>query len=640
MKPYRCSGLWLVVLTAGIAVAQPGRASLTEPAGPVPAANALVLEETQEVELREDGAITTKIHRRVKILTKEGADLYRDESFLFDGRLGKVEVESVRVLQPDGKFKAAANASVEEVAHPETRSFTEDYRLLQVRVTGLQPQEVLETSILSRSKSPLGKHYNELFVFQYDNPVLFKQVIIRCPAGRGLRFVVREGQLEYARQEIEGMVEHRWTGRDLPALNREYGMIPLEFAAIRLLVSTVPDWPELSRLGCQQSETVLRPDAAISEQAQKLVQGITQPESRIMTLYRWVSSEIRYLSAPAALGMFHPPRPPAVILASRWASGREKALLLTALLRSLEFSVQEVFANTSGEPDPEMPSVYFESALCAVDLQDGRRLFLDPAMEGITSLGETYTGDRQVLPLSAAGETLFTVPHSPASRSRGIITARSVLQPDGRVISQVNLEGTGYYDYLLRSVGRSRAELKFVRFWQERARELLPAAKVSGMNASSPLDLIKPFQTGFQLELPDYAIPAGDFLLLAAPLSRNTFEVYGLGLFKMVTGQERRYPLQLFSTVKVKQQETITIPPGWEIFSLPGLLQVTEGPFSLRTGYSGQEGAIIFESEFVCERSLIPPADFAGLHRLITRWREHQRGMIVLRKKSASGGGS
>jgi hypothetical protein len=214
-------------------------------------------------------------------------------------------------------------------------------------------------------------------------------------------------------------VIQRWTGRNVPGIVPEPGMVPLPGVALRRLVSTLGDWRELSRLGFEQGAGKADTSEALRRKVAELTQGLADTHSRIMAIFRFVSTEIGYMGASMNVGGFLPPNAATSTLERKTALCRDKSVLMIAMLREIGVNGVEALVNISRDTDPEVPSIYFERALCAVELPDGRSVLMDPTLEISTSLGETCVGDREALLLTVAGTGLVRQPHSPSSRSQG-----------------------------------------------------------------------------------------------------------------------------------------------------------------------------------------------------------------------------
>ena len=102
-----------------------------------------------------------------------------------------------------------------------------DFRRKKVSYPALGLQDTVETRVVFRSQDLVKGHYSDFFLFQLENPILYKRVEIRGPRSRPLHFAVKGGALEFETVEGEGgIVIRRWTGGTCPASFPSRGWSP------------------------------------------------------------------------------------------------------------------------------------------------------------------------------------------------------------------------------------------------------------------------------------------------------------------------------------------------------------------------------------------------------------------------------
>ncbi len=618
-----------------------GQAPAPDPAARFAGADALILREEVSVQYQADGSSVQTVDRQVRVLTEKGRGDYATESYTYYRPHGSIEIELARVVRPDGSIVSVPDGAITDRPLDESQSpeIGGDFRRKTIAYPDLGLQDTLETRVVFRSRASVPGHYSDFFLFQVVNPVLYKRVEIRGPRSRPLHYAVKGGVLEFESAPGEpGTVTLRWTGRDMPGITPEPGMVPLPGVALRLLVSTLGDWRELSRLGRAQAAGKADSNEALRQKVAELTGGLADIHSKIMAVFRYVSSEIGYMSASMSVGAFIEPHAATATLERKCGTGRDKSVLMIAMLGEVGVEGAEALVNVSRDTDPEVPSVYFERALCAVKLPDGRTVLMDPTLEFSSSLGETCVGDRPALLLTAAGADLVRQPHSPASRSQGRVQAVSRLGADLGLQSRVHIGGTGYYDFLLRRLARQELGIRYAQLWQRLAAAFHPGARVQGLQLGSPADLARPYEISFDLVDPAYAMGAGRFVLFQMPLSTNFFEVYSLGLPRLAEPESRRYPLSLFSTIEALQEERLSLPDGFRVLAVPDPVEFEAGPLRLLLSTRQEGGQLIFRSDFRCETSILAPQAYPDLRKLVQAWGQSRRSMVVLERTDGQGG--
>jgi len=605
-------------------------------------ADAIILSEDVEVDFDDAGHYVQTVRRRVRVLTEAGRSTYAVEHFSYHQEMSRVEFVRGAVLKPDGTTLPVKAAAVRDALLPEFQQaglLNVPFRRKSVAFADLAVQDILETEFRIEGTAPLPGQYLELFLFQYLNPIFNKVLVIRGPAAKPLYHAVKGGRLEASRSTAEDRLVYRWEARDVPGVPVEPGMVALPGVALRLLVSTLPDWPSLSREGGRQDYGKTTADAAMVDKVAELTEGLSSAHSRIMAIYRFVSQQVRYFNVALPAGAFLEPRPASDVLAGGFATGREKTILMMAMLQQIGVDSVDCLLDASRETDPELPTLYLERCVCGVRLDDGRTVYMDPALELGTSLGETYVGDRWVLALTPSGAELARIPHSPAARSRGQIRADSTLGADGRLESRIRIQGAGYYDFILRSLGRKSRGVEFSRMWQQTARKFHPEARITGLQVGTAEDLGSPFSVSFIVDCPGYWLPLGRFVLVRPPLYGNGFDLYAQGLPPLAEPETRLAPLGLWSTVQVEQEEGLAIPAGYAVAALPDPVQVQAGPFRLELSSRLDGDRIFFSSLFCVDTAMVDPVAYLEFRRVIQSWQRHQRAYLIL-EQTAPGGRS
>lgn len=604
-------------------------------------ADALVLTEEVVVRYTADGTSEQNIHRVVRILTARGRQIYSSENFSYNRLYTEVELASARIVTPDGGSKPVEKEQITDGVIPEARQMDirdDNFRWKTVVYPQLEVQDTLDTTIVYRSRGPLPNHFSEMFLFQYGNPILFKQVEIRGPRSRPLYFIVKDGRLDFRKEKAGEDVIYRWSGKNLPGIAPGLGMAALPGVATRLIVSTFPSWADLSRAGSAQDAGKLEPSPALAGKVKELTGGLRDIHSKILALFRFVSAEIRYLGASMDVGAFYEPRPAAEVFDRKYAVGREKSILLLAMLRQIGVEGVDALVNISRLTDPEIPSLYFDHAICGVLVPDDGIVYMDPTLGWSSSFGETYTGDRHALHLVPGGQELTMIPHCPASRSRGRILAESTLDAGGALHSQIRVTGSGYYDFILRTVERQKQGQDLIQLWQEMAESLHSDSRVEQLQSTSPDDLATPAAVSFLLDCPGYGLDLRRFMLFRMPLATNYFDLYSLGLPQLAAPEDLKFPLFFFSTLQVQQEERLKLPPGARVLALPDPVDIQLGAFRLSFRHRFEADSILFSSEFTCESSLVNPGEYPGFRKILQVWQKAQRSMVILEIPEKSGG--
>ncbi len=149
----------------------------------------------------------------------------------------------------------------------------------------------------------------------------------------------------------------------------------------------------------------------------------------------------------------------------------------------------------------------------------------------------------------------------------------------------------------------------------------------------NPIDnLWEPVKMTLEYEIPDYAIVAGEYLLVKSPMSTYVFDIIGLLLSQTKTLTEREFPLNIQFTIGSRLRETIKLPGGYSAKSLPSRIDIDEAPASFKMNYTLDGNTVTYESSFMIKMPVIPAEKYPDYRRAVKRMENSGQGMIILSK--------
>ncbi len=592
-----------------------------------------------QLTVAEDGSSVMRIRTVIKVLTEAGRDDAAAQRFPYIKSYMNLEVPIARVIRANGTIEDIRASSIVDGTMTETQQmniFEDNFRQKTVSAPPLNVGDSVEIHVVYESKPLLKNHFSTMFPLQESVPVVYLEIEMTAPASMNLRWVVLDGDVEEEKTLDDKQLRVIWRKRNAEPVINELGMVPLMDVATRILISSFKDWPELSRYGESLNEGKLIADKKLRDKVRELTAGLKTEEEKVAAIYRFVSTKIRYMGSSMDVGAFLEPHAATYTLEQQYGVCRDKSVLMLTMLNEIGVAGDDVLINVSRQTDPELPMIFFEHAICRVQLSDGRELYMDPTLELSASIGEPYVGGRYVLPLTAEGSDLVQLPLGDPSASLGHIEAHSVLREDGTVTSQLTISGVGIYEFMLRSIARMSPGFEFAMLWQQLLQGISPGAKLLSPNATDAFDLATPFTITLCAEFPDYLTDIEEYQLLKIPMATNGLDLpFGLSLTYITALPDRQYPLFLFSPFGCTQQETLTIPDCYEIVSVPGDFTLEQGPVTgeCRVVVDGQ--TVTFTSDYRVRANVLPVEDYRHLRQLFRDINKLQKSMIILKRKPA-----
>lgn len=627
----------------------PARLSAVD-AAVYPDANAVVVESRREVDYRADGTYLDRRYELVKVLTESGKESYGEVGFDYTRQYDEIRIDFARVIKPDGRVVETPEEMIKDVTHPalaRMNIFDANARVLVVTFPNLEVGDAIEYSVLdSCFLPPIEDQFDLIETFQGGDPILFKEVRVTGPESLPLNHLVKDGEVDYQSRTENGRVSHVWTVRDVPRIVTEPAMPSLLQFAPRLLASTIDSWSQVSRWWYEMTQKFSEPDDDLRSVVAELTADLDSDEAKIKAIYHFVAQKIRYMGLGTGKKAGFEPKPAAETLATRYGVCRDVAVLMSTMLEVAGIESYVVLTRAGEKIDEEIPTVSFDHAIVALPDGSGGFYFSDPTVENSVDLLLPMEADASMLVCTAAGEDLSTSPHVPARDNLGTITARSRVDQEGRLTSEVTVSTKGIYDYAFRAWCKRYPPRELVNFWQQVITRVHPGAQLTGFSTSDPEDLHSPFGLRFSYEIEAYAIRAGEYLLVRSPVSTNSFELI-MRQFLVAAGlPERRYAFDLGVTLGAEQIESLVLPDGYRVKSLPEGVDLESGPLSYRMVYSSAaptESApslrVDFSKEFLIDAKQLDPESYSRLKEILRASSRSGRGEIILVRDGASGAG-
>ena len=204
-----------------------------------------------------DGTAAAQDETFVKVLTEKGRRDNRTLRLVFTRPYSTVEVVRLEVMKPDGgvtPVDIAAN-SKESINDGQMAMniYDPNDRVLQVNIPKLEIGEVIHSIIRQTTeRAYIPDQYAEENIFEGSGYLRHLTYEVHAPAERPLKYIrLRDevaGTVKYsAATNADGAITHHWEVAAVPRIFDEPSMPTYENVLQRLLVSTLTDWPAVSK---------------------------------------------------------------------------------------------------------------------------------------------------------------------------------------------------------------------------------------------------------------------------------------------------------------------------------------------------------------------------------------------------------
>jgi len=598
-----------------------------------PDANAVVVFDSIRVDLQPSGKYVQREHKLVKILTEQGKENYSQANFGYFSLYDTVIVAMARVV---GRGGTTINVPAEEIKDIPLPVFGKFF-LPNVREKIITfPNLVLGSSVEFITKDimrnpPMEDNFDTYLLFEGMDPLSCQVFELIAPRGMEVKHLVKNGKLNFSRQELGDKVLYRWEARGVPRVIRETGMPPLWDVATKLLITTVPSWEDWSRWYYEVASPTFEPDQAIRDKVTELTSGLQTEEEKIRALYYFVSQKIRYVgTSMSGKKSGFKPFPAPKTFKQQFGVCRDKAALLVSMLKVLGVDAYIVLTNPVIRVEKELPADQFNHAIVAIKNSEGKFWWLDPTAEDTREFLTPFEQDKAVLVSNQQGEDLEFTPVIPPTDGMAHIVAVSSLKPDGSLESQVTMEPHGSYDVVFRSWLKRIPPMQREMMFQGLLQSVSPGAMVKNIEISDLSDLYTPVKIEIDYTVADYWMKAGDYYLFSAPTAVGTFDFLSFAFLRGASLPQRNYPLNIRTTFGSSIEEEINLPPGFILKAIPSAIESSYPHFSFQASYQTQGKKVRFTRRVLYNQPKISLAEYGDLRDMLQGVERSSKGKIIL----------
>ncbi len=599
--------------------------------------DAVILEETLEVEILSDSEARVRFLNRTQVMTPRGVEMYLERDVDYNP---STTIRDLRasVTSPSGKRVDLKKKEFSDHSDFASYQLYSDSRQRSIHFPGVEPGSILEYSY---EKSLRGLFYiPNGFYFQRGIPARRLSYTVRAPVSFPLEVSVR-GTPTYTREEREGTIIHHWEAKDVPAFRDELGTLPyadllplasvyphrLSFGDLRIDAET---WGGIARWYMDLARDKMEPSPEVAEAARAATAGVSDPEEKTRLLYEFLQQKIKYVAVHIGIGGFQPHENGQVLL-NRYGDCKDKATLLIAMMRAVGLTGFPVLirTRTAGLIEKEHPSSDFNHAIVAIPRSEGY-LFLDPTAEN-TPYGDLPWTDQGVPVLvvrdDGSGDFVET-PLSPPERNRRHRRVTARVTPAGGLEGEYVIEAWGERRVALsESLDEARSSeredmLEQILAW------LCPGAILKGHEVTPAAGPGDPVKITVRFEVPRFVMKAGASELITPQLAR--FPQFA----RLTVAGDRRLPIFFEYLFTDTSEIRLTLPPGRTLAKVPAGRK-SEGPGLLSTTTyeilrEGEGETLVVKRDFTISRREIPPADYPALRDFFSALAREDAGAVAL----------
>ncbi|MBN2809061.1 MAG: DUF3857 domain-containing transglutaminase family protein [Deltaproteobacteria bacterium] len=606
-----------------------------------PYAHAVLASEIEHLEYQDDGSMVSQDEVYITILDEEGKRNHEVLSFQVNKAYGRLELEGCEILR-EGRRRPVdiAAHSREEAAADDSRSniYNPLQKVVKVFLPGLEIGDTIYYHLNRRQFKPIiaGQIYGSI-LGQYDIPVRSYIFTVTTPAATALKWLIKDevkNSVTFRESSLPGerpRTIRSWTFREVPPIVPEPEMPSFRRVAMRLLYSTLPNWPAIAAWYDTLAAKKLSPGAELRKKVAELTAGQDNNE-KMAVLFYYVARQIRYLgvSGESERPGFEP-HDVNLTFARRHGVCRDKAALLVSMLRLAGFRAAPVLISVGDKLDQEIPLPYFNHAIVAVLDAAGKPLqFLDPTSETSRQFLPDYERECSYLIADAQNGSLALTPPVPPEENSFIIEIDDELSATGALSGTMTISCLGFNDTMMRAIMMNQSRKEQKNFLERLFLSQYPGLELYDLTGSDPADRSRNVTFAGKFSLPPTASSPKPAVNRWQPLA--FMENPGLldrWILKKADMVKRHYPLKLGYTYTTILREHLSFQQPPANLWLPENTAVDNEIFSESLKFTREEPDKLFiERCFALKKTEIEPQSYQRLTALQNR--KQQRALTPI----------
>jgi hypothetical protein len=393
----------------------------------------------------------------------------------------------------------------------------------------------------------------------------------------------------------------------------------------KVVMATVPDWPEKSRWFFNTNEWVFASNAEIDEMVQGITAGLRSDDEKIAALLHWVAQNIRYSGLNMGEGEGYTIHPGQMTFRDRCGVCKDIAGMLVTMLRAAGYETYAAMT-MAGARVEEIPADQFNHCVVALAEKDGSYLMLDPTWASWnSSTWSRWEGEQNYVIGSPRGEDLCAIRSFDPEENLLTIESNARILSDGTLEGRFEMEGKGISDGRIRSVAAYNRKMDVRGYLEGWLADVSARAELVDFTLSDHRDFTRDATMTLVYRVPGFAELLGKDLVFHSPalllVAENSRLVRLLG---MPDDEERQYPVFMWAPQKVEIKESLLLPPAYEVEG-PEAWEKKENLASASFTWEPEGRRLGLDAQVSMEQRLIPTEDCAGARDVAKEFTERAK---------------
>lgn len=605
----------------------------------------VILYDEQITTVKNDNEIETLHRRAYKILRPEG----REYGFVVIHFDKDTQIKSLKAWSIPANGKEYEVKDKDAIETGLSEEFYSDERQKTIPIPAADPGNVIGYEYVQKRRPFI---LQDEWSFQQMLPVRRTRFTLLLPSG--WEFNSHWANYAAGAPQSSGQNIFVWEFDNVPAVREEPDMPPWRAVSGRLGVDFFRPGPTESSKShgswrnvglwyaeLTQSSRVATPD--VVQKVAELTASAPKPLDKIKALASFMQREIRYVAIEIGIGGYQP-HPANEVFAHRYGDCKDKATLLSAMLKEVGIDSYYVLVHTDrGIVLPDFPSALtFNHVILAIRLPEsvndstlyamlnhpklGRLLFFDPTSR-LTPLGYLPTSEQENngLLVTPDGGELVTLPLLPPSTNRLLRSAKLSLTPTGTLSGEVQEVrwGAPAVDERAQLMDASAADRRKVI--ENFLGTFLPGFVLTGASVGNLDKIDETLTLDYKFVVENYAKQVGNLLVLRP-------RIVGAKASEIPNLRDRKYPVEFSQSTLQSDTIEITIPPGYVADDLPSPVHAVSD-FAEYSSHVEVVGNVLrYSRTYEVKNVIVPAQKLDELRKFYGQVAADERSSAVLRR--------
>jgi hypothetical protein len=348
---------------------------------------------------------------------------------------------------------------------------------------------------------------------------------------------------------------------------------------LNLRAKTTGSWSDIGTWYTGLTSASRVPSPALQQKVAELTTGLSTPLQKMQALATYVQQQIRYVAIEVGIGGYQP-HPAADVFKHQYGDCKDKATLLSTMLKEIGIDSYYVMIDTErGIVNPDFPSLRGNHMVMAIRLPDnvpadhlygivedpklGRLLFFDPT-NPFVPLGylPDYLQQNYGLLVTPDGGKLVLLPLFPAATNRLLRTGTLTLSSTGNLGGNVQELRWGGPAVDSREQFMAATPADRAKVFEKLLGAGFSDFRLTGATIGNLEKYNETLNLDYKFVVDGYAKAAGDLLIIRP-------RVIGEKGSSILTGKDRKYPIEFPGTSLQSDAFDITLPAGYVVDELP-----------------------------------------------------------------------